>query len=73
MTDEYGVCSSYALRNPSQKTIPPHLIGDSDLLQLMAAYSESADDDGQMVIEDVVKVISVLSADESKSADGGHR
>ena len=27
----------------------------------------------EMVIEDVVKVISVMSADESESADGGHR
>lgn len=33
----------------------------------MAACSESADD-GQMVIEDMVKDISVMSADESESA-----
>ena len=35
----------------------------------------SSADDGkmpEMVIEDMVKVISMLSADESESADGGH-
>ena len=31
----------------------------------MAAYSQSADDDGLLVIEDMVKVIHAMSADES--------